>query len=127
MIHTLKRKKNRYRMVIMNDDTFEEVVTLKLTRISVYITLSSIFLLLSGLTIAVISFTDLRFLIPGYGRQGSLQEMRGLKIKTDSLEQVLRTNEQYFNDLQKVLSGNTLNQKLDTTLLELPKVDNEYQ
>jgi hypothetical protein len=125
--NTVKRKKNRYRMVIMNDDTFEEVVTFKLTRTSVYIMLSTFFLLLTGLTIAVISFTDLRFLIPGYGKQGALQELRMLKMKTDSMEQVMRFNEQYFMDLQKVFSGNQLQEKLDTTMLKLPKIENEYQ
>jgi len=111
----------------MNDDTFEEVVTFKLTRTSVYVMLSTLFLLLTGLTIAVISFTDLRFLIPGYGKQGALQELRTLKMKTDSMEHVMQLNEQYFMDLHKVLSGNQLEEKLDTTMLKLPKIENEYQ
>lgn len=114
-------------MVIMNDDTFEEVVTFKLTRMSVYIMLSTLFLLLTGLTIAVVSFTDLRFLIPGYGKQGALQELRALKMKTDSMEQVMRYNEQYFTDLQKVFGGNELKEKLDTNILKIPKIENEYQ
>ena len=37
---TLKRLQNRYRLVVMNDDTYEEVVTFKLSRLSVYIFLS---------------------------------------------------------------------------------------
>ena len=40
---TLKRLRNRYRLVVMNDDTYEEVVTFKLSRLSVYIMLSTIF------------------------------------------------------------------------------------
>jgi hypothetical protein len=110
----------------MNDDTYEQVATLRLTRLSVYVFLSTIFLVLTGLTIAIISFTDLRFLIPGYGKQGSLQELRLLKLRADSMEQVLRTNEQYYSNLQKVLSGNDAPLVKDTTLLELPKFENEY-
>ena len=64
---TLKRLQNRYRLVVMNDDTYEEVVTFKLSRMSVYITLSTIFVLLTGLTVALIVFTPLRLYIPGYG------------------------------------------------------------
>lgn len=123
---SFKRKRNRYRLVIMNDDTYEQVATLRLTRLSVYVFLSTIFLVLTGLTIAIISFTDLRFLIPGYGKQGSLQELRLLKLRADSMEQVLRTNEQYYSNLQKVLSGNDAPLVKDTTLLELPKFENEY-
>ena len=43
---TLRRLRNRYRLVVMNDDTYEEVVTFKLSRLSVYIVLSSIFVIL---------------------------------------------------------------------------------
>ena len=54
---TLKRLRNRYRLVVMNDDTYEEVVTFKLSRLSVYIMLSTIFVVLVGLTVALIVFT----------------------------------------------------------------------
>jgi hypothetical protein len=125
---TFKRKRNRYRMVIINDDTFEEVVTLKLTRVSVYVAASSVFVLLIGLTIAIISFTNLRYLVPGYGKQGSLQEVRRLKMRTDSMEQVMVLNQQYFNALKMVLSGDSGMATLkDTALLVLPKLENEYQ
>lgn len=112
----------------MNDDTFEEVITIRLTRVSVYVAFSSLFVLLTGLTIAVLSFTNLRYLIPGYGKQGSLQEIRVLKMRTDSIEQVMVLNQQYFNAIKSVLSGDSgLLLKRDTTMLVLPKVENEYQ
>ena len=71
---TLKRLQNRYRLVVMNDDTYEEVVTFKLSRLSVYITLSTIFVLLTGLTVALIVFTPLRMYIPGYGDVNTMRE-----------------------------------------------------
>jgi hypothetical protein len=112
------RLRNRYRLVVMNDDTFEEVITFKLNRVSIYILMSTIFVLLVGLTIAVISFTNLKFLIPGYGKQSSLQELRVLKMKTDSLEKSMANQQQYLLNLQKVLRGDTLTLKLDTTILK---------
>lgn len=112
----------------MNDDTFEEVATLKLTRVSVYVAASTIFVLLTGLTIALISFTSLRYLVPGYGKQGSLQEARALKMRTDSMEQVMMLNQQYINALKGVLSSDSGMAVLrDTTPLVLPEVENEYQ
>jgi hypothetical protein len=126
--NTFKRKRNRYRMVIMNDDTFEEVATLRLTRLSVYISFSSIFVILTGLTLALISFTNLKYLVPGYGKQSSLQELRTLKMRTDSMEQVMLINLQYFNDLAKVISGDSSMALVrDTNTLKLPTVENEYQ
>ncbi len=87
---TLKRLQNRYRLVVMNDDTYEEVVTFKLSRLSVYITLSTIFVLLTGLTVALIVFTLLRMYIPGYGDVNTMRELRELKVRTDSLSRRCR-------------------------------------
>jgi hypothetical protein len=121
--NTFKRLRSRYRLVVMNDDTYEEVVTFKLSRRSVYISLSAIFVVLVGLTIAIVSFTNLKYMIPGYGKQSSLKELRVLKLRTDSLEQVVRQKQQYLEAVQRVLRGDTNAIRLDTTLLALPRVD----
>lgn len=113
-----KRLRNRYRLVVMNDDTFEEVIQFKLTRMSIYIAMSTIFVVLVALTISVISFTNLKFLIPGYGKQSSLRELRALKIRTDSLEKSMASHQQYLLNLQKVLKGDTSTLRLDTSLLK---------
>ena len=121
---TLKRLRNRYRLVVMNEDTYEEVVKFKLNRLSVYIALSTLFVLLTGLTVALIVFTPLKYYLPGvgYGNAKQVKEYRMLKMRTDSIEQALQYKQQYFNDLQKVLQGTV--QKLDTNKLALPKVEN---
>jgi len=116
---TLKRLRNRYRLVIMNDDTYEEVVTFKLSRLSVYVLLSTIFVVLTGLTVALIVFTPLKLYIPGYGDVNNTRELRELKIRTDSLEQAVRYKDQYLQNLKGVLGGDA-SAKLDTTALKLP-------
>ena len=117
---TLKRLQNRYRLVVMNDDTYEEVVTFKLSRLSVYVFLSTVFVLLTGLTVAVIVFTPLKLYIPGYGDLNNTKELRELKIRTDSLEQEVRYRDQYFQSLRNVLQGSST-VKMDTTALKIPK------
>ena len=117
---TLKRLRNRYRLVVMNDDTYEEVVTFKLSRLSVYIGLSTIFVVLIGLTVALIVFTPLKYYIPGYGSAQMDREYRELKYVTDSLEKQLYYHEQYSQGIQKMLAGNT-DVKLDTVQLQVPK------
>ncbi|MHA4847712.1 hypothetical protein ACX0G7_26330 [Flavitalea antarctica] len=120
---TFQRLQNRYRLVVMNDDTYEEVVTFKLSRLSVYVALSTIFVLLTGLTVALIVFTPLRLYIPGYGDVNATKELRDLKIKTDSLDQAMRYKDQYLESVRGVLmGGSTL--KLDTTALDIPKAEN---
>ena len=119
---TLKRLQNRYRLVVMNDDTYEEVVTFKLSRLSVYVFLSTIFVLLTGLTVALIVFTPLKLYIPGYGDFNNTTELRELKIRTDSLEQEMRYRDQYFESLRNVLQGSS-SVKTDTTVLKIPKAE----
>lgn len=119
---TFKRLQNRYRLVVMNDDTYEEVVTFKLSRKSVYIFLSTIFLLLVGLTAAIIVFTPLRYYIPGYGSVNERKELMQLKIKTDSLDREMKYRELYLEGLKKALTGDG-NVVLDTTTLAIPQLE----
>ncbi len=121
---TLKRLRNRYRLVVMNEDTYEEVVKFKLSRLSVYIFLSTIFVVLTGLIIALLIFTPLKYYLPGsgFGNAKQIREYRALKIRTDSMEQALQYKQQYFDDLGKVLKGKL--PALDTNKLTLPKVEN---
>jgi hypothetical protein len=116
---TLKRLRNRYRLVVMNDDTYEEVVTFKLSRLSVYIVLSTIFVLLTGLTVALIVFTPLKLYIPGYGDINATKELRDLKMRTDSLETAMKYKDNYLQSVKMVLQGDG-SIKLDTTTLDIP-------
>jgi hypothetical protein len=118
--NTFKRTSNTYRLVIMNDDTYDEVVAFRLSRTSVYIGFSVSFILLVGLTIALIAFTPLKYYIPGYGTKESQTALQLLKIRTDSLEQTLHYKEQYLEGIKKVLSEGNAKQ-LDTIPLKLPE------
>lgn len=117
---TLLRLNNRYRLVVMNDDTYEEVVTFRLSRLSVYVMLSTIFVLLVGLTVALIVFTPLKYYIPGYGNVKVDREYRQLKYVTDSLEKQVSYQSQYIEGLRKVMTGN-MEVRRDTTQLQVPK------
>ena len=121
--NTLKKLKHHYRLVIMNEDTFEEVVKFKLTRMSVYIAMSSIFILLVGLTSALFVFTPLKYYLPGtgVGNTKQVREYRALKIRTDSLEKAMQQENEYIMNIQKVLKGETLPR--DKNKLNLPTTD----
>lgn len=119
----LKRLRNHYRLVIMNEDTYEEVVKFKLTRLSVYMVMSTIFVLMIALTVSLIVFTPLKYYLPGvgYGNARQVKEYRSLKLRTDSMEKALQNQQQFLNDIEKALKGTV--PKLDTNALRLPKVD----
>ncbi len=116
---TLQHLRNRYRLVVMNDDTYEEVVTFRLSRLSVYITLCTIFVALVGITVALLVFTPLRYYVPGYGSASDRREMITLKMQVDSLEQQMNYRDKYLENIQNVLKGNTP-AFMDTTQLNIP-------
>jgi len=104
---------NKYRLVIINEDTFEEKLTFKLTRLNVFI-LSGVFtiLLVVG-TIFLIAFTPLREYIPGYSSTKLKKDATHLVYKIDSLEQVLKVNNLYINKIRGVLTGEVSDVQFD--------------
>jgi hypothetical protein len=112
----LKRIHNKYRLVILNENTFEEIVAFKLNRWTVYVALSMMFIILIGLTIALIAFTPLKFYIPGYGKSGSGNEYESLKLKADSIEKTLMLKQQYLDNIERILKGNEV--PADTAVLK---------
>ena len=107
-----KKKRNfrkklfiKNRLVILNEDTFEEIFSFRLTLMNVFVmfTLGGIFLIL--VTTFIIAFTPLREFIPGYSSSQLKKNATELAIKSDSLETALRKNEAYIKGVQKVLNG----------------------
>ncbi len=119
---SFKRLTNRYRLVVMNDHSYEEVVTFKITRLGVYIAACFVFVVLVGLTTALISFTPLKYYIPGYGSQSERRELTRLKLRTDSLEKQIQYREAYWENVKNVLSGKA-ELVLDTAVISIPDLE----
>lgn len=113
----LRRLRNRYRLIVMNEDTYEELVTFKLSRVSVYVALCMLFVVLTGLTVALIAFTPLKLYIPGFGSIREAKEYQQLKVKADSIEKTLIYKQKFIDNIEKVLKGTI--HKPDTSLLKL--------
>ncbi len=107
----LKRKKlktqlfTKNRLVILNEDTFEELFSFKLNLMNVFIvaTLGALFLI--SITTYIIAFTPLREFIPGYSSTKLKKDATELALKSDSLTLVLQQNEAYIKSIRKVLTG----------------------
>ena len=96
---------HKYRLVILNEDTFEERFAIKLTRLNVFVIMSLSTIFLIGITIVIIAFSPLREYIPGYSSSKLKKEATDLSYKTDSLQQIVALNEQYFESIKRVLKG----------------------
>jgi hypothetical protein len=119
-IHTtFKRLRNRYRLVIMNDDSFEELATFKLNRLSVYIAVTTIFMLLIGATVALLWFTPLKQLTPGYQQGFAVDaKYKKLKIESDSVFKVAEMQKQYIENIKTILKEQQPVLLSDTSLLQ---------
>lgn len=96
---------HKYRLVVLNEDTFEERFAIKLTRLNVFvIVMLSAIILIAGTTF-LIAFTSLREFIPGYSSAKLKRQATELNFKTDSLQQVIALNEQYYASIKRVLTG----------------------
>ncbi|MFT5248305.1 MAG: murein DD-endopeptidase MepM/ murein hydrolase activator NlpD [bacterium] len=96
---------HKYRLVVLNEDTFEERFTIKLTRLNVFVIVSLLTILLIIGTTILIAYTSLREYIPGYSSTYLKKRATELNYKTDSLQGVLVANEKYLESIKRVLTG----------------------
>ena len=93
------------RLIILNEDTFEEIFSFKLNIMSVFVSLSLGAIFLISITTVLIAFTPLREFIPGYSSSQLKKDATVLALKSDSLSIALKKNEIYIKSIQKVLNG----------------------
>ena len=115
----VQRWRNKFRFVILNDDTFEEIITLKLSPLNIFV--FSVIAIIStiALTTTVIAFTSLKELIPGYASSKLRREAIELALTSDSLQVALERNERYINGVKRILEGEVI----DTVLKEIEAQD----
>jgi murein DD-endopeptidase MepM/ murein hydrolase activator NlpD len=102
----IKRKLlDKYRLMILNENTFEERLSFKLTRLNVFVLSSLVAIFFIALTYLLIAFTPLREYIPGYSSTALKKKATELSYKTDSLQRVITMNNRYFESIKKVLTG----------------------
>ena len=101
----VEKLKNRYRLIIYNDSTFQSVWSIKLTRLKVFTFTSLLSALIVILVILLIATTGLREYIPGYPKAEYRQMLVRNALKVDSLENELQKRDQFFYGIQAIISG----------------------
>lgn len=119
-----KKLLHKYRLVILNESTFEEKISFKLSRMNVFVTGSLCIIGLIGFTILLIAFTPLREYIPGYSSTKLKRQATELTYKTDSLVFALNYTNRYLDNIRKVLKGDIENNEINRdSLFEQYKLD----
>ena len=99
-----KKLRDPYRMVIINEETFEEQIHFRVSRLRVILLFIIVFTFFGTGVFMSIAYTSLKEYIPGYDsselRQKAIQNL----FKTDSLIEKYNQNIQYLNAVRAVLS-----------------------
>lgn len=119
----LKKLRLKYKLVLINEENFEQRFSLRLSRLNVYLTFILISLFWIGIMIFLLAFTTLREYIPGYTDPALRQELYTLEEKLDSLQHTLNVNEFYVENIRRVLSGEEFDETNDTGVLLANNVD----
>jgi murein DD-endopeptidase MepM/ murein hydrolase activator NlpD len=110
----IKRKLlHKYRLVVLNEATFEERFSFKLNRLNVFVFSTFFAVFLIAITTVLIAFTPLREYIPGYSSTSLKKQAVELTFKTDSLQRALAVNGQYIASIRKVLTGDVKTEDFD--------------
>lgn len=118
----LKQKlTNKYRLVVLNENTFEERFSLKLSRLNIYIFGGLFSITLISATILLIAFTPLKEYIPGYSSTQLQKDATKLTIDSDSLKNRLAMLENYTNSIKSVLTGNLTSDELIDSIQDSAK------
>ncbi len=133
-----KKLLHKYRLVILNESTFEEKISFRLSRLNVFVSGSLFIIGLIGLTTLLIAFTPLREYIPGYSSTRLKKQATELTYETDSLVRALNNTNRYLESIRMVLKGdienNEINRdslyqrfKLDPSTVDLTPIKQDLQ
>jgi len=112
--HWIRKLRNKYRLVIVNEETFDERLSFRLSRLNVFVITGTIVILLIVATTFLIAFTPLREYIPGYTDVTLSKKAKYLQHKVDSLEVDFRQKSLYIRNLKDIISGKVI--ESDTSL-----------
>jgi murein DD-endopeptidase MepM/ murein hydrolase activator NlpD len=93
------------RLVILNEESFEEIFSLKLNLMNVFVVVTISAILIISITTYIIAFTPLREFIPGYASNKLKKDATILAVKSDSLALEVKKNELYIQSIKKILTG----------------------
>ena len=109
--------RSKYRLILLNDSSFKEKISIKLTPLSLIIGSFMLIIIFTTVIIITVAFSPLRELIPGFGDLSEHKKILRLSFKTDSIEEALKSRQLFLTSILDVL-----NEKKEAPI-EKPKKD----
>jgi len=109
--YLLRRLHDKYRLVLLNEETLEERISFKLSRMNVFVAIGLLSIILVFITTYIIAFTPLKEYIPGYTDVTLQRRIYELQLRSDSVAYAMRSQAKYLESLKNVLNGNITDER----------------
>lgn len=122
-----KKLRSKYRLLVLNEDTFEEKFSYKLSRLNVFLAVVFLVIFLISTTTLFIALTPLKEYIPGYeSTELRIQAIENAYL-VDSLERNIQSQQRFLQSITRVLNGDldldSLNHQLNETIPDTLDID----
>ena len=97
----------KYRVSVLNENTLEEAWHVRLSRFSVFLYSSALFLLTFAILTVLIFTTPIARYLPGYGESGNRTSIISEAMRADSLVQQIELQEGYTDIIKGIINGKT--------------------
>lgn len=101
----ITRLKEKYKLVILNDNTFEEKISFRASLWYLIIGTAAFAIVLVFLTLMIIKGTPLKHYLIGVSDVSSQREIVNAHLKIDSLTKLTEQNEVYLENIKRVING----------------------
>lgn len=104
----LDRLRDKYKLVVLNDETFEEKASVTLNRFGMWVAFCVLFVLFMVLTTALVALTPLKEYIPGYADPDLRRDLIQAAYRADSLEAVLNARDTYLSTIRHIINDDSI-------------------
>ena len=113
-----KKFLHKYRLVLMSKDSYEEKMSTNISRFNVVGVFFVLFLFCFGISVLLITKTDLGSLIKNKNKIAQ-EELIEVNNKADSLIEALSSQKKYLNNIKTIINGGKLinTETIDTTVV----------
>ena len=93
---------DKHRLVLINDETFQEERSFRLIPFNVFAILGGSIFLVSLITVLLLVFTPLGIIVPEQSNQDINTQLNSMYIQIDSLEQSVMARELYITKIRNM-------------------------
>lgn len=110
----------RYRLDFIKENTFNRLWSIRMTRTRVWISAIAVFAAVGALIYVIFAFTPMRRLLPVSMHQATRSGYLETSLKVDSLQNVVRQNTFYAENIVSILEGNGVTDSMFVSEVLIP-------